>query len=1288
MLNTESEAKSNESQTTYLFDNHKFIKDITSQWNITSSFDDVKLDYVMKSKNGDSSPYFYLGSVSVSAISGKIMFRDLVYITPDYSIRIQDGWLIYCWWIPYKPKDVRKCDFSHCDARISVFLNGFELHIYNRSQLYSRLEKLFNIYPRKLDLEEIVSSISDNSATKLTNDELIKAYLWRDFFPVTKFEILSARVVFGNPLVPSSLLFMCEESHITYTTRPAISPHDLFTHIMKCKADSFKIVLAPSPKYLGLIEEPPRYMGDGFVVFQSSSVDFYYYQDEPGVMSPNPENIELPSGDVVKRFTSPAWGLDVKCGKGTDCNYGPWADRQRDLLYNFFYPPDYQRVEVTEKSKEGELRIFESFEFRLSTLADTKIDILFSNKEKETNALHVNAGPGSYLEISIPYIAKEDGFATKIVGQILHLDATTILNYRSLVRSETLEFTCNIHYPLIWNEHQTWDCSFIGSKAIVSLIYEHKDFFNYLIDDWAGKARPDLLQFIPYTWKFNIILNEFELLTMANEHNWIDCTSLLGNENMQIAVCGETFEMSFDLPFVHFLPPKVPVKLWIQGESLEAAIHLPEANPHKDVIVMLHKFAKLSPLLPHTTTSASPVKPVNTSNLFPTEKKWRNVVKSENGWVHCWSVPIIALSITYTYHPVPPKASFPRESEITTPEKEEILLEPIRPDTVSTVTAKKCLTPDDFDPGLMDADLVELELEVGPSTMCLYGTLFRMLWNLKENYLGENQIFRDFNFNASQEPFLMEGKGRNRCNSNIIQSLIDGQLKPFDSRLYRPLDVTVSVTMHDIHGHIMKSCSADDPPCPHIYLERLCFEMKKGYRETKLQLLLSPVFLKSVDEIIRPEPHSHLQDGHLLMSSLQFRGHAMFSGLNRPLTSETLEYAWLVEVQIGRIVGRLTLPQIHHLVSGLETFVFQVMQEDSSLQPPLPYHKCVHDLIQSDCIETDRLNNKFCPYSENIKYRMVRVSVNSIDICVAEANTALSLELHPIRISTCNLHSCHSSSGVTLLIENISLRHFMMLNKSSLRTSKLQLSSSHVMDKDYNWFEVLTLTFGPVFVDSANLTSDVNNYVISQNTFLKTHDEKTKRLWFLWSDEVKVNNSANKCGCIGGCAFFGSNRSGVYFFNLNDDRENVDKLFHHHNGDIDFGESLLSPGEPLLGFELETDENEDSEEEITSLNFAPFLAKSGEQPLSPGIKTSISVPKSDDSVKPSIYLFPSTRSKSSKLSLFSRQMSSPARSSSGTANTPISSLNLQEPASISPSVTAPAQIQQTVTDKPLHKRNR
>lgn len=58
---------------------------------------------------------------------------------------------------------------------------------------------------------------------------------------------------------------------------------------------------------------------------------------------------------------------------------------------------------------------------------------------QETNAVHMNVGQGSYLEITIPWIVNKDGYSTKINGQLLHLEASTSLQYRSLVESETLE---------------------------------------------------------------------------------------------------------------------------------------------------------------------------------------------------------------------------------------------------------------------------------------------------------------------------------------------------------------------------------------------------------------------------------------------------------------------------------------------------------------------------------------------------------------------------------------------------------------------------------------------------------------------------------------------------------------------------------------------------------------------------------------------------------------------------------------------------------------------------------
>ena len=58
---------------------------------------------------------------------------------------------------------------------------------------------------------------------------------------------------------------------------------DHFMHFVKLRAENFKVLMAPSPKYTGLRDEAPRFMGEGFVVVSSNEVNVYYYMDEVGM---------------------------------------------------------------------------------------------------------------------------------------------------------------------------------------------------------------------------------------------------------------------------------------------------------------------------------------------------------------------------------------------------------------------------------------------------------------------------------------------------------------------------------------------------------------------------------------------------------------------------------------------------------------------------------------------------------------------------------------------------------------------------------------------------------------------------------------------------------------------------------------------------------------------------------------------------------------------------------------------------------------------------------------------
>ena len=56
---------------------------------------------------------------------------------------------------------------------------------------------------------------------------------------------------------------------------------------------------------------------------------------------------------------------------------------------------------------------------------------------------------------------------------------------------------------------------------------------------------------------------------------------------------------------------------------------------------------------------------------------------------------------------------------------------------------------------------------------------------------------------------------------------------------------------------------------------------------------------------VRSAPEAHLADGFAVLMGLQLRMHAMFSRERLTQEAETLEYAWLIELELGHVLARL-----------------------------------------------------------------------------------------------------------------------------------------------------------------------------------------------------------------------------------------------------------------------------------------------------------------------------------------------------------------------------------------------
>uniref|UniRef100_A0A665TS34 Si:ch211-233a24.2 n=1 Tax=Echeneis naucrates TaxID=173247 RepID=A0A665TS34_ECHNA len=1112
--------------------------------------------------------YIHIGSFSFSVLSGKVMFRDVYYINQDMSIRIQDGFLIFRWWKMYNPK--QKQHDPKAETRLYVTVNGFEFHVYNRTDLYARLQETFGLEPTLITPKKDEERGRENR-NKTLESVNIKAESpdpsssWRSLIPVIKVNISTGRLAFGNHHLPQTLCVNFEDAFLTYATKPPSSHLDQYMHIVKGSLENVRVMLVPSPRYLGLQnDEPPRLMGEGFVVMQSNDVDIYYYQDEPGLVPEEQESGEeaeaCGEGDKLQDLP-PCWGLDIVCGKGTDFNYGPWADRQRDCLWKFFIPADYQAMKVTEVAQPGKPRQIQAFELRMNIIADATIDLLFT-KNRETNAIHVNVGAGSYLEVNIPMTVGENGYSPTIKGQLLHVDTTSSMQYRTLLEAEMLAFHVIASYPRVWNMPQSWQCEIEVYKATYHFIYAQKNFFTDLIQDWASDSAPDIYSFVPYSWKFKILFHQYEMIWAANQHNWIDC-STKQQENVYLAACGETLNIDFTLPFNEFVPTTCHTRFSLKAEDTDMRLSLPECHPSRCPLLTLAKDyqnVKLPPdmFMPGENQGAPPPK--------PSKSCWRNITHAEAGWVDCWSVPNFLLIIDYTWHPIyPQKADEQLKQSLS--EMEESMLSALRPPEHTApprfaAPSSAAHTQMPTDPSELPPDRLHVEMEMSPdSQIILYGPILRALISIKENYFGEDDMYTDFE-EAVSSPVLStstsSGLGWSPLGMEDSEQKETSGLHPLD---LRPWDITVLINLYKVHGRLPIHCSSEGPEGPSGFLERLCFEMKKGYKETMLQLLLSPIHIFVSDNYQRPTSDGVLRDGHLSLSGLQMRAHAMFSAQGLPLGSDTLEYAWLIDMQAGGLTGRVTVPQLASMIEWGETFVFHVVSREFQLEQPKPSVICQHGVDRRICDAKMSCLPGHCRTSEELKYTMTRLAMDGVDLFVVEHGCAANIKTGIIRLANCNLHNQAVGEGISAVVQDVNVRQYIEQQQHSEMTSQPTLLRRSV------WLEAGSLNLNLITADIA-LAADHPAKCEVQRQFLELHDTQTKRLWFLWPEEASVRNkrNRNRCGCLGGCRFFGGTNMGLDFFRLEELTPSSSSAFSSSGSESDmcYGQSLLQPGEWII----------------------------------------------------------------------------------------------------------------------------
>ncbi|KAK4473737.1 hypothetical protein MN116_003079, partial [Schistosoma mekongi] len=1186
-------------------------------------------------------------------LGGKLMLRDFVYVNDDFSVRMCYVIVVFNYWTRYYPekKDTfqRRC--------LHVYLYGIDIHLFNRTAVYNKLQCIFK--PNYHESSELLcrSAVAFGISKETSKLLASKGYshneadipkeqvpcdsasssgaldiFWRHahkLLPSVKFDFELTNICAGNHLLPRACLLTCSRVYGSYSINDAPSRLDRYQHQIKSRFINLMGSLVPVSKYSGqhAVEDPPKSWNKAFHVFQFGEGTIDYIQDEPGVVLHRSENLELTDDNMIELNAWPKWELHVLVNRICQLNYSPWTDRQRDIIWRFFFPPSYQIAKPNEQATVGQRRVAKKFVFELKTSTNINLDLYFM-RHGVVESMRLSGFSNSLIKLSIPWIINQNGFVTTLKINLVKCSLLLEHLWRNILTSnQYVDLDLKMHYPREWNIQQLWDIGIDTRDTQLTILFDYKHYFKGFIDDWCRCSHPDLLGFIPCTYKFHIKSNNLDLILLANDYNWV---SKYG-ENAYLGFHAKKLMFTFDLPFIDFLPVTVPIIYNVEGSSVSLRMSIPETSTLYYLLQEVHNRLKFVNGRGQVQKSSPFHSSIQEMTFHETVSKTISL-----RWFDCGWAPRISLKIAYVYHPSPWASEYwrfiPLEYKLEVPstkgladfsyrsnsiklhpskpidnlnlrnlesasqsDLEEIALRKLRPEgchtqgpTENDILQSKCDVFAFFEP-----DTVDVHLHIPSAQLLFYGTLLRHFIHVKENYFGCYQVPVSFDrepLRPDESSSLTDDDLIQLKKSRIKHSSEDGggnddlskvdkfpEKRIIDPRDCRPLSVRVSLEFHNIQVHLPMHGSSNESPCPTAFLDCIGFEMDKRWHETKLQLLFSPILICFYDQNkdFRSKSNSTVSSSRLQLLGFQLRGQGMFSHVNLPIRAESLEYAWLLEFTVGQLTGQLSAAKLSCLVHCLKEFIFSAVDSENQLISSRAFELCQHGRPQQLCPFWHKIcSTTLCPSDMQLKYRMLRLTIDCIDLSIVENRNCLSIQCDSIRLAHCNRHGATHCDGMFVLIPDVRLVQLVApitFDTKYQPSPDKQVTCAKQVENSVLWFEAGSFSLGPVHINLSK-TPENCDHLSWQLDFLKRHDLSTKRLSFLWSDNSDTNSETLRnsslssrhttksfnlfstresgkyiirkpilgyiapdimpnCGCYGQCSFFGQNESGRILFN-------------------------------------------------------------------------------------------------------------------------------------------------------------
>ncbi|KAG0066506.1 hypothetical protein BGZ89_007213 [Linnemannia elongata] len=588
---------------------------------------------------------YYSRNQSITVLHGYISFRYWLW-----NVRTEDDP------IPDDAAGAKNSGMGMADednCRITCNLVGLEWFMYNRTPAYDILATTLGLNPDSMPLET-PDATNPSVSLKMGNDDHDDSEdsWFRRCLPV-KVSCETGAIIMGNAHLPSLLVTSFPWAHGMYSATKARSALDKYKTVLLVTFETPSIDFQPNADYNTTIvgrhmgqdipnisQLPPRrptriqklirplkdtwarhfgvsrrvaeewhglprynqnishdnLKGNIFQeyamvrnILQCSSLGLRYYTDVAGKV---PERSQQPEADID---LPPEWSIELLIDEAV-ISYGPWADRQRAEIQNFYFPNSFRSVEVTPEPQPGEDRIHAALQMMVTFSSDFTIKIPTQEISKDWKYndpefqavqggksmrpfgwLEMKADRGSLISVDIPMIYGTDGYKNVVLVELYNLITTSSVNYAPVLTLKELKMVCQLQNPLVWNAQRNWDFEFTMDSANIFLLRDHITLIQDLSKDWTSGPSVDMAHFVPFKYEFDIKLPNFKLYTYVNEHNIINEPTEM-DENAFIIASGTTLDLKVVLPFVQYNPEITSIEFDVEISNGKLEIQLPLAH--------------------------------------------------------------------------------------------------------------------------------------------------------------------------------------------------------------------------------------------------------------------------------------------------------------------------------------------------------------------------------------------------------------------------------------------------------------------------------------------------------------------------------------------------------------------------------------------------------------------------------------------------------------------------------------------------------------------------------------